>query len=201
MNDMNLRPRRPNVARILSWISPGLGQIYCGRFEAGLIIFMVTMSMLSLAPASLLLPGHLCQVGWFVLIACLALWWYAGFDAARTARKLSEHYLLKDYNRASVYILFSLMALPVALGLAIFVRSTMLAPYYVASDSMVPTIQKGQRILVSKLIYRDEPMDRGDIVVFLNPNRRYETDVKRLIALPDDRVEIRNGNLLVNGKP
>lgn len=202
MTDMiSIHPRRPNLARILSWISPGLGHIYCGRFEAGLIFFIVIMSLFSLAPATLLLPGNLCQVGWIILIACLGLWWYASFDAARTAKKISPAYALKDYNRPSVYALFSFMALPIALGLAIFVRTTMLAAYYVPTDSMSPAIQKGERILVSKLIYREQPIRRGDIIVFLNPNRRYETNVKRVVALPGDHIEVSNGSICVNGAP
>jgi signal peptidase I len=194
-------PRRPRTAMLLSIVSPGLGEIYCGRFEAGIILFFCSMALCSLVPAAMLLPGRLRYLGVMAAIICVALWVYSSFSAARSAKRIGRNYVLKDYNRASVYILFSLMIIPIALGLGIFVRSTILAPYYVASDSMSPTFHRGQRILVSKLVYQERPIQRGDVVAFINPNRRSETDLKRVVALPGDRVEIIGSEFYVNNRP
>jgi signal peptidase I len=66
---------------------------------------------------------------------------------------------------------------------------------------MSPTFHRGQRILVSKLIYQERPIQRGDVVAFINPNRRSETDLKRVVALPGDRVEIISREFYVNNRP
>jgi signal peptidase I len=72
--------------------------------------------------------------------------------------------------------------------------------FIVASDSMAPTLPRGGRVLADKLVYRTEPMQRGDLVVFVNPNQRHERWIKRIVALPGDRVEVRAGRLHINGQ-
>ena len=57
----------------------------------------------------------------------------------------------------------------------------------------------GDRILVDKRAYRFGPVERGDIVVVVNPNERQRRLVKRIVALPGDVVEIKKSHLLVNG--
>jgi len=76
----------------------------------------------------------------------------------------------------------------------------MLEAFYVPSKSMYPTIHFGERVLANKIAYRSEPVCRGDVIVFINPNKRYQMNIKRVVALPGDTVEIKNNELLVNGK-
>ncbi|MGB9826000.1 MAG: signal peptidase I [Desulfofundulus sp.] len=87
----------------------------------------------------------------------------------------------------------------VAVILAAVIRLFILAPFYIPSGSMEPTLQVGDRIIVSKLAYRFGEPRRGDIVVFkypLDPSRDF---VKRLIGLPGETVALRNNHLYVNG--
>jgi len=65
---------------------------------------------------------------------------------------------------------------------------------------MFPTIRHGDRLLVDKRAYRHEPVLPGDIAVFVNPNQRQQHWIKRVVALPGDVVEIKDGRLLVNGE-
>ncbi len=81
-------------------------------------------------------------------------------------------------------------AAPLAVALAI--RAFALEPFAVASDSMLPTLEAGDRLFVNKLA---EP-GRGDVVVFEHRGARY---VKRVIGLPGERVEVRGGRVRVNG--
>ena len=68
--------------------------------------------------------------------------------------------------------------------------------------SMEPQLYNGQQVLVNRFIYRLTSPDRGDVVVFLpsgNQNTHYY--VKRVVALPEDRVVIRDGVLYINDLP
>jgi signal peptidase I len=70
---------------------------------------------------------------------------------------------------------------------------------------MAPELKPGDRVLVSKLSYRLHDVNRGDIVVFKRPPHvqagpEVKDLVKRVIGLPGDTVEARNGEVLVNGK-
>jgi signal peptidase I len=56
-----------------------------------------------------------------------------------------------------------------AIGLALLIQAFIVKPYQIPSESMVPTLEKGQRVLVSRLNYHLSSPDRGDIVVFHPP--------------------------------
>jgi signal peptidase I len=84
---------------------------------------------------------------------------------------------------------------------ALLIRTFLFAPYKIPTGSMIPTLLVGDKIFVDKISYRfDLPM-RGDIVVFKYPIDPKKDFVKRLIGMPGERVEIRGGVVLVNGKP
>ncbi len=65
--------------------------------------------------------------------------------------------------------------------------------------SMEPTFQLGDYVVVNRLAYRAGDIERGDVVVFPAPNSPEIDYIKRVIALPGDRVAIYNGAVVVNG--
>lgn len=72
--------------------------------------------------------------------------------------------------------------------------------YRIESYSMEPNFYEGQFILVNKLGYRLGEPERGDVVVFHNPNNTSEDYIKRIIGRPGDTVEGRDGQIFVNGE-
>ncbi|MFZ1701954.1 MAG: signal peptidase I [Pyrinomonadaceae bacterium] len=79
-------------------------------------------------------------------------------------------------------------------------------PVVVEGTSMLPQLHDGERLLVNKMVYyRIQSVswghiERGDIVVFWYPNDPDKSYVKRVIGLPGEIVEIRNGRVFVDGK-
>lgn len=79
-------------------------------------------------------------------------------------------------------------------------------PVVVEGTSMLPQLHDGERLLVNKLVYYKIQsvswghIERGDIVVFWFPNDPDKSYVKRVIGLPDEIIEVRNGKVLVNGQ-
>jgi signal peptidase I len=79
-------------------------------------------------------------------------------------------------------------------------------PVVVDGSSMLPTLHEGERLIVNKLIYYKFEsvswghINRGDVVVFWFPKDPDKSYVKRVIGLPEDTVEIRNGIVYVNGQ-
>ena len=91
-----------------------------------------------------------------------------------------------------------LLTLIVVVGVQTFVAQ----PYRVERESMLDTLQDGEMVLVDKLSPRLGGISRGDIVVFEPPARPGDDGspfIKRVIGLPGDRVELRDGDVLVNG--
>ena len=66
--------------------------------------------------------------------------------------------------------------------------------------SMEPTLHTGEFIIVNKLAYQFSEEARGDIIVFHYPRNPSQEYIKRVIGLPGDQVEIRNGDVIVNGE-
>ncbi len=91
-----------------------------------------------------------------------------------------------------------------ALLVAFLIRTFLLAAFYIPSESMVPTLQKGDRVLVNKLSYKLHPIHRGDIVVFERPpnepDNGIEDYIKRVIGLPGETVQGKGGHVIVNGR-
>jgi signal peptidase I len=94
----------------------------------------------------------------------------------------------------------------IALALALGVRATVAEARYIPSESMLPTLEVGDRLIVEKVSYHFETPQRGDIVVFnppkieglLNENNAF---IKRVIGLPGDRLAVRGGHVIRNGLP
>lgn len=79
-------------------------------------------------------------------------------------------------------------------------------PVVVEGTSMLPQLHDGERLLVNKLVYYKIDsvswghLERGDIVVFWYPKEPDKSYVKRIIGLPGETVEVRNGVVFINGK-
>jgi signal peptidase I len=82
-----------------------------------------------------------------------------------------------------------------------FVRPFVVEAFYIPSESMVPTLKVGDRVLVNKFIYRFSEPARGDIVVFKSVEGGDEDLIKRVVGVPGDEISVRNGRLLVDGEP
>lgn len=98
------------------------------------------------------------------------------------------------------------LLLVVALGLTFGLRAFVFQTYFIPSDSMNPTLQVGDRIVVDKLAIDFGTIHRGDILVFRSPpnedcsGTRDPVLVKRVIGLPGDSLYSVGNTIYVNGK-
>jgi signal peptidase I len=90
--------------------------------------------------------------------------------------------------------------LAVALGLALVIIIFLYQPVKVEGTSMAPLLSDQERIFINKFVYRFEPIDRGDVVVFWYPLDRSKSFIKRVVALPGETLEIRFGHVYINGQ-
>src|SRR5580698_5985293 len=90
--------------------------------------------------------------------------------------------------------------LAVALGLALVIIIFLYQPVKVEGTSMAPLLSDQERIFINKFVYRFEPIERGDVVVFWYPLDKSKSFIKRVIGLPGETIELRGGRLYVNGQ-
>ena len=135
-------------------------------------------------------------------------------DATLTVAAQSNKSVAREYLEAVI----------IALGLALVVRTFFIQAYMIPSGSMEPTLLIGDHVLVNKMAYgfrmpdsifglepRELPLGRymvrfgdihrGDVIVFVHPAERDKDLIKRVIGLPGDKVQIKNGRVWLNGSP
>ncbi len=88
----------------------------------------------------------------------------------------------------------------ISLAISAFIIIFLYQPVKVEGTSMMPSLQDQERIFVNKFVYRLEPIERGDIVVFRYPRDPSKSYIKRVIGVTGDRIRIDNGQVYVNGK-
>jgi signal peptidase I len=86
-----------------------------------------------------------------------------------------------------------------ALVLALILRTFVVQAFWIPSGSMLPTLQVGDRVLVAKFWNWFNEPSRGSIYVFKYPVEPERDFIKRIVGLPGDMIDIRNGIVLVNG--
>jgi signal peptidase I len=86
----------------------------------------------------------------------------------------------------------------VALAIAIFIVVFVIQPVKVEGTSMQPHLTDQERIFVNRFIYRFTNIHRGDVVVFWYPKDHNKSFIKRVMGIPGDEVEIREGIVYVN---
>ena len=127
----------------------------------------------------------------------------AGPDRRRSGRAAAPAPARRAARRGRV-LAETAIALVVAVLLALGVRTFGIQTFWIPSTSMVPTLQKGDRILVQKAFFNWHDLHEGDIVVFARPPRdRCGPDgdlVKRIIALPGQTIYSAGNTLYVNGR-
>jgi signal peptidase I len=112
-----------------------------------------------------------------------------------------------------------------ALAIAVVIKTFLIQPFWIPSESMLPTIEVNDRVMVNKLAYKWGEPERGDVVVFRDPReaqveesvpeavirsvleavgvrtRGRDDLIKRVIGLPGESIEVRANQILVNGTP
>ena len=131
----------------------------------------------------------------------------------------------KGGHSASGSLIELVLIVAVALGLALGIQAFLVKPYRIPSESMVPTLQVGQRVLVNRIGTHFGDPSIGDVVVFHPPAGAEEGNqcgggeppagqvclkesktradvnfIKRVVAGPGDKISIRNGHVVLNGK-
>jgi len=106
-------------------------------------------------------------------------------------------------KRASVLreILDYIVTLAVVAGVVFLLNSSVLINARIPSESMEPTIEKGNQIFGSRITYRFHDPRRFDIIIFRYPDDESQFFIKRVIGLPGETVVIDSGAVYINGDP
>jgi signal peptidase I len=98
------------------------------------------------------------------------------------------------------WLLETILLVLLAVALAMGIRTLVVQPYVIPTESMVPTIEVGNRVLAEKISYRFiRKPQYGDIVVFKDPTGAHAALIKRVIAVGGQTVDVKEGAVYVDG--
>ncbi|NES82001.1 MAG: signal peptidase I [Moorea sp. SIO2B7] len=123
-------------------------------------------------------------------------------EAAKNSKPASENSSFRKEVWENIQVIV------IALLLAFLIRMFVAEPRYIPSDSMVPTLEQGDRLVIEKVSYNFHPPVRGDIVVFEPPvqlqMQGYGKDqafIKRVIGTEGQKVAVLNGTVYLDNQP
>jgi len=202
MSPLN-HPRNPWLASAMSFVLPGFGQLYNGEANKAIWLFIAfaVLSIPGIVFIALYLSGNLMVPALMTsLILTLAIWLYGWIDAGRMARR-QQNYLPLGWQISGVYALIFLLCSLAQLSIINYVRDHQIQSFHIPSSSMEPGILHGD-ILFADMRYNcpgcKGAVKRGDIAIFVYPNDRTVNYIKRVVALPGDRVHIKNHGIWIN---
>lgn len=105
----------------------------------------------------------------------------------------------RDKARPFQSLIDLLHDLAIAVIVCVLLITYVVQAFKVQGTSMSPELLDGERILVNKFLYRFADIGRGDVVVFWYPEDPKLSFIKRVVGLPGETVEVRNGNVYVDG--
>src|ERR1700739_314773 len=88
----------------------------------------------------------------------------------------------------------------ISAGVSVLIILFLYQPVRVEGTSMLPRLEDHDRLFINKFVYRISAIHRGDVVVFHYPRDPEKSYIKRVIALPGDRILIDHGRVVLNGK-
>ncbi|MGE5450551.1 MAG: signal peptidase I [Acidobacteriota bacterium] len=202
-----IQRRKPAVALAMSFVLPGFGQLYNGEPNKAIWLFLsfALLSIPGVAVIGLYLPAA-CMIPALIfgLVLALGIWIFGMVDAWRVASRLPD-YVPAAWQISGVYVLLFLLCNVLAMPLLInYVREHQVASYRIPSKSMEPSVLQGDILFADKRYNRPEAstaVHRGDIAIFVYPNNRTMSYIKRVIALPGDRVRMAGRSIWINDKP
>lgn len=103
---------------------------------------------------------------------------------------LQKYYQTNLKKNISIYIVFTIFTVIIPLTIIIPVRTFFVEPFYVSDSAMAPAYEDGEYLLTDKFT---KDYQRGDVVIFRSPDNPQENYIKRIIALPAEKVQIKEG--------
>ncbi|MCF7908348.1 MAG: signal peptidase I [Candidatus Omnitrophica bacterium] len=210
---MKIKAKEPWLAVFLNRLLPGLGYLYTKNLVRAIIVFLVTISLTFIAVSTLIAFAKndttvTSKVLWGVIIF-VAVNFIFNFailiDGYLCARK---HNLSNDVKPSRmglrIFAIIGTIVLLLTGGISIFpviyIRTHLIQFFKMPTTSMAPALKLNDKIMVDKKAYNSNKPQRMEIVVFLPPHDNRKYYLKRIIGLPGEEVEIKDGKVYINNE-
>jgi signal peptidase I len=188
-----VKPSKPFFALVLSFVLPGVGQVYNGQLKKGILLFALLIFMVLFLGVSRLAATFHGLVSGLAFEIVLRL--YAMIDAFVVARKNRNQ--PQTFAPGYVHLVVGIMlAIPLSLNAHWILR---VRAFTIPSTSNEPTIKLGDQVIVDEMAYGDGAIGAGDLVAYKGSDGLFY--ISRIIGTPGDRLDINKDIPTINGKP
>lgn len=111
-----------------------------------------------------------------------------------------DNFLLAGIKKLALFIFEIVKVVLISLAIILPVRMFLVQPFYVEGASMEPNFYDKEYLIIDEISYRFQDPQRGEVVVFRNPDNTKQYYIKRVIAVPGETIEIDNGKVFINDK-
>jgi signal peptidase I len=195
---METKNRKPILAAILSFITPGLGQLYNGQLKKGIVFYL----LIFLLSVLLAVTGLQYQFyGLLALIICgISAELVVSAEAFFEARKIKE-ITLNPFNKWYYYLLIVLLSIGIDYITSDIIKKDLLGikEYTIPSGSMIPTLLIGDHLIIDLKHYKRVPPKKGDIIVFKSHEDPSKVFLKRIVGTEGDILESKDKTIYING--
>ncbi|MGL5876779.1 MAG: signal peptidase I [Xenococcaceae cyanobacterium] len=192
----------PWLAVFISRLFLGLGHIYIGRYWLGsILLFLSTLTyVVSLKASETWLYITIGTWLYIILLVVSPLFFYHLCIDKKVRQTLSKKTIL--------FLSILILTFPIGLSalFSININAFITEFRYIPSESMLPTLQINDFIVIDKVSYRLQAPQRGDVVIFsateaLRKNGFTNVFVKRIIGLPGEKLKVKAGKVYINDRP
>lgn len=122
------------------------------------------------------------------------------FDLDHFSEEPADDLLGSWFKKLGLMIFEVVKVVLISLAIIMPIRLFVVQPFYVDGPSMEPTFYDKEYLIIDEISYRFSEPARGDVVVFKNPKDTGVYFIKRVIGLPGDTVEVKDGNIFINNE-
>ncbi len=134
-------------------------------------------------------PMHIFYLAIGLIVAIIVLRYFIKRDKVSSKRKKAFKVIFEYVDSARS-----------ASILALIIVTLIVQTFAIPTGSMIPTLNIGNHLMVNKFIYYFAKPKRGDVIVFVYPVNSKKNFIKRLIGLPGETIEIKDGSVFINGE-
>jgi signal peptidase I len=189
------KPRNPILAFFFAFFFLGFGQVYNGQIKKGIIFLLIELTLPFIYGFTRLGAFFIGFIS--ILIIGFIFRIYVIYDATKTATKL-KIYKLKPYN-TWYYHLAIIIGIYTILWFYDANSIVGVKSFKIPTTSNEPAIKVGDKVIADLNAFDNIKPNYGDIVIFQKKDSLYPW-IYRIVGLPNDRLEIQNNFLIINGK-
>ncbi|MDI6606125.1 MAG: signal peptidase I [Candidatus Omnitrophota bacterium] len=200
------KAKEPLLALFLSVILVGLGQIYSARVLRGILFLVIRVLLIAAGLYFILSPAV--KINFYLyllLLASLAFQIFVIVDSYFCAKAYNKANRLKreisPIKRISLIVAIVLVVsiFNPSHAVPLYIKANIVQAIKVPDMAMAPTLVRGDTIFVDKSVYKKANPARADVVIFKKPDKFGNTYIARVMGLPGETVELREGRVLING--